>query len=242
MQKLLIADPSEEYCMALEEALHGAYIVRSCHDGREAQGMLQTFKPNILVLDLMMPGVDGIGLLQEAGKLEQRPAVLAVTRYISNFVMERLSQLGVGYVMLKSCELQMIIARIGDMTQQMEPPLVTRPDSRTTATNILLSLGISTKLRGYGCVREAVMLMMQDPCQSVTKELYPAVAKICGGNALQVERAIRCAIQGAWDRRDERVWRMYFPTGPDGHIPRPTNAAFISRLADRIVMSTDAVI
>ena len=237
MQKLLIADPSEEYCGILADALRGTYLVKVCQDGKDALNAIQSYRPDVLVLDLMMPGVDGIGLLKAAEKLERRPAILAMTRFVSDFMMDQVSRLGVGYVMLKSCEVQAVVARIGELTQQMERPAVTRPDARTEATNMLLALGISTKLQGYAFLREALLLSMEDPGQSVTKELYPAVGVICGGNAQQVERSIRSAIQSAWQRRDEQVWRMSFQAMPDGRIPRPTNATFISRLADRLLMS-----
>ena len=94
-----------------------------------------------------------------------------------------------------------------------------------------------TKLRGYSCVREGILLTIQNPDQRITKELYPAVAAICGGNALRVERAIRSAIESAWMNRDDRVWRMYFPPDATGQIPRPTNSEFISRLADQFALA-----
>ena len=80
-RKILIADPSESFCVALTDALRGAYQVRSCREGNEALGILQSFRPDILILDLMLSGVDGITLLQKLGKWELQPLVLATTRY-----------------------------------------------------------------------------------------------------------------------------------------------------------------
>ena len=74
---------------------------------------------------------------------------------------------------------------------------------------------------------------MRDPGQSVTKELYPAVAALCGGTAVQVERSMRSAIAAAWVRGDEQLWQMYFP----GEAERPTNTSFISRLADCVALA-----
>lgn len=239
MLKLLIADGTEEFRLALADTLRGAYVVRTCQEGMETLQMIQSFKPEVLVLDLMMPGLDGITLLQKTAEIGLRPVVLATTRFANDYVMEKTAQLGVGFVMVKPCDIGATVARIADLTQRVGPPAVTQPDSRTAASNLLLALGVPTKLRGYACLREALLEAMHDPGQSVTKELYPAVAGICGGNAVQVERSIRSAIHAAWSCRDEQIWRLYFQPGPDGAVPRPTNAAFISRLTDRLLLSRE---
>lgn len=235
MQKLLIADSSEEFCMALVDALKGAYIVKVCQEGRETLKTLQSFAPDILVLDLLLPGLDGISLLHAASDLEPRPVVLAVTRFASDYVMEHITRLGVGYVMMKPVDIHAVVSRLAELTERLTPQKVTPVDDRTAVTNMMLTLSVPTKLRGYSCLREALLLTMKNPDQSVTKELYPAVAAICGGNAIQVEHSIRSAINAAWLNRNEQVWQQYFLPGPDGAVPRPTNAAFISRLADRLI-------
>ena len=239
MQKLLIADKTEEFRRALADAVQRDYLIKTCQDGAQTLEMIRSFQPNALVLDLMMPGMDGISLLQKMAEMESRPVILATTRFSNDFVLERVSRLGVGYVMLKPCPVEAVAARLADLTGRGEISEVARLDCRGEATNMLQELGLSAKLKGYTCVREAVLLKMQDPAQSATKELYPAVAKICGGNAVQVEKAIRSAIHAAWERRNETLWRRYFQSGPDGGIPRPTNATFISRLADCLAVSRE---
>ena len=239
MLKLLIADGTDEFRLALADTLRGAYMVRSCQEGMETLRLLQSFKPDVLVLDLMMPGLDGITLLQKMAELELRPVVLATTRFANDYVLERTAQLGVGFVMVKPCDLRATAARIADLTQRVAPPAVTQLEPRTAASNLLLTLGVPTKLRGYNYLREALLQDIRDPSQSVTKELYPAVGAVCGANKDQVERSIRSAISTAWNRRDDQVWRLYFQPGPDGSVPRPTNAAFISRLAERLMLSMD---
>ena len=118
------------------------------------------------------------------------------------------------------------------MAEELQPPTVTLADPRTTVSNMLLRLGIPTKMRGYAFLREAVLVMAHDRTQSVTKELYPTVARRCGGNPLQVERTIRAAIHSAWDNRDESAWNQVFRTS--GPIPRPTNSTMISLLAEQL--------
>ena len=155
-----------------------------------------------------------------------------MTNFLSNYVVEACQKLGVSYLMRKPCDLDATARRVRDMAEELRPPTVTLADPRTTVSNMLLRLGIPTKMRGYAFLREAVLVMAHDRTQSVTKELYPTVAKRCGGNPLQVERTIRAAIHSAWDNRDESAWQQVFHT--DGPIPRPTNSAIISLLAEQL--------
>ena len=237
---MLIADASEEFGGALADMVRGAYILRSCRDGREALAILNSFRPDILVLDLMLPGLDGISILRQAAASGLRPMVLATSRYVSDYVVEAMSQLGVGYLMVKPCDVRATVARLGDLTQRLKQPLFTQPDPRTAVSNILLTLGVPTKLRGYTYLREAVLEKMRNPNQSITKELYPTVAALCCATPVQVERSIRSAIATAWTQRDEQVWQLYFSSHPEVRNLRPTNAAFISRLADSVALSLRA--
>lgn len=234
---MLIADASEEFRTALAESLTGAYSVRMCQEGKQALQILCSLKPDVLVLDLMLPGLDGISLLQEAAEAGLRPMVLATTRFVNDYVLESAERLGVGYLMVKPCDVKATVSRIADLSQHLKPVAVSQPDSQTVVTNMLLSLGVPTKLKGFACLREAVLESMRDPGQLMTKELYPKVAKICEGSAIQVERSIRSAIAAAWEHRDEQVWRMYFKPNQEGLLKRPTNAAVISCLANLVSMN-----
>ena len=238
--KMLIADSSEEFASALADMVRGAYILRRSRDGLETLEALHVFRPDILVLDLMLPGLDGISVLRQAAAAGLQPMVLATSRYVSDYVVDAAGQLGVGYLMVKPCDVRATVARLGDLSQRLRQPLFTQPDPRTAVSNLLLTLGVPTKLRGYAYLREGILERIRDPAQSVTKELYPAVAALCCATPIQVERSIRSAIAAAWSRRDEQVWRLYFQPDPDGTIPRPTNAAFLSRLADSVALALSA--
>ena len=224
--KLLIADGNEEFRRALAAELEGAYHVRCCGDGKEALSLLRSFVPDVLVLDLMLPELDGISLLQSAASAGLCPMVLVTSRFYNDYILGALGELSVGYMMRKPCDIR--------------APLVTPPDPQTQVTNLLLSLNIPSKLRGYAYLREAIPRMMKDPDQPITKVLYPAVGAVFGCKGTHVERSIRSAIDTAWKQRDDRVWQRYFRVGSDGVIPRPSNAAFISRLADALRLNQDA--
>lgn len=240
MRKILIADSSEEFAAALTETLRGTCHIRVCYNGMQALEELRSYRPDVLVLDLMLPELDGISLLQTAAQEEIVPNTLAVTRFVSPYVTESVTRLGVSYVMVKPCDIGAVADRVRDLKQQAKRPAVAQPDMRNTVSNVLISLRVPTKLRGYGCAREAVLCLMQDPDMSITKELYPAVAAICDGNAAQVERAIRGAINAAWTNQDEAIWRKYFQPCADGTIPRPSNAEFLLRIADRLTLEQES--
>ena len=237
--KVLIADASEEFSLALSSILRGKYQVCCVDEGHEALQLARSFMPDILVLDLMLPGLDGITLLSQAAESGIHPMVLATTRYPSNYALESAARLGVSFVMVKPCDIQAVADHVCDISHMLKAPILSSPDPRSLVSGILLRLGVSTKLRGYAYIREAVLLMVKDPQQSITKELYPAIGALCGATAVQVERSARSAIHAAWEHRDVNTWQFYFAPDKTGGIPRPTNAAFISRLADLLI--TDAI-
>lgn len=231
-QKLLIAEGTEDFRLALTDALRGAYRICACGDGLQTREQLKLFRPDILVLDMMLPGLDGISLLQWAAAQEICPMVLATTRFLNDYVLEALGKLGVGYVMVKPCELSATVARISDLSQRIRQPVLALPDQRTRISNLLLALGVPTKLRGYAYLREAILLDIENPGQSITKVIYPEVARQCGCEAMHVERSIRSAIQAAWVHREEHLWQLYFPKETGATLRWPTNGAFLTRLAD----------
>lgn len=235
--KLLIADGNEEFREALAEALQGTYYVRTCRTGKEAMALLRSFGPDVLVVNLILPEVDGITLMEDAAASGIRPMVLATTPLENPYILECITRLGVDYMMLHPCEVSATVARIRDLSRRLNAPVISLPDPKTQVSNLLLSLGIPTRLKGYNLAREAILLMAKDPDLAITKELYPAVAAICGGDTNHVERSIRSAVAAAWANRDDRIWKQYFKPGPDGVIRRPTNGTFITRLADSLRLS-----
>ena len=162
--------------------------------------------------------------------------VLAITKFASDYLAESAHRLGVGYMMVKPCDVSAIVSRLREMTELYGSTEPVRQDPWVTVSSVLLTLGISTKLRGYSYLREAILETMRCPGQMVTKELYPKVAKTCGATNTQVERSIRSAISKAWEQRDEAVWWQFFRIDGEGKLERPTNAIFISCIAERIGM------
>ena len=230
MPNLLIVDGSDEFRAALSQALQSHFRIHCCKTGKEALEYALRQHPDVMVLDLMLPGLDGFSLLSSLRDARICPIVLATTRLLSDYIVERTVQLNVGYLMVKLCDVTATAQRVLELSQE-QIPQIPKSNPRTLISDTLLDLGISTKLKGFAYLQEAVLLMAENPGLSVTKELYPAVGSICNSSGMLVERSIRSAVDGAWRKRDDQVWRQYFRADASGVIPRPSNTLFISSLA-----------
>ena len=234
MRKLLIADCNEEYRTALAAALCSKYHVLCCRSGSEALALLQQEHPDIFVLDLMLPELDGLTLLERIAASGICPMVLAATPIFSEYVISCAQRLGIEYLVRKPCAIEAVASRIQDLSLRLKSPKP-KIDPASYVTELLLSLDISTKHNGFAYLREAIVLMAKDPAQSVTKVLYPEVARICDCHKENVERSIRTALDKAWERRDTEKWQQYFPNARQ----RPSNAVFISRLAEALLLEEE---
>ena len=239
MQKLLIVDTAEDFCSALADALKGDYIVRTCNDGETALEMMGTFSPELLVLYLTIAGIDGLSVVQMISDGRRKPGILATTRFLSDYVREAASRIGIDYMVVKPCNIKALLARLADLAEKCKNRGVVHQDYKASVANLLLTLGFSTNCKGYNYLREAISTYAKDPGQTMTKELYPAVGKKYGASALQVERAMRTAIEKAWKRRDNETWGRYFILLTDGEIAKPCNSEFISRLADVLILQKE---
>lgn len=230
MKRLLIADSSQDLCLELTRRLQGQFEICSCSRGDQVLVLAERFQPNIMLLDLMMPGGDGIGILQDLFLAGHHPKVLAVSRYVSEYMLQWLEKFQVCYVMRKPCDLRKVAVRLSHLAQDADE----EASVCQKIHEILLTLGFRSNLTGYRYLAEAVELFYRNPEQSMTKELYPSTASKFGATGQQVERAIRCCIQDAYEKRRDELWRLYFPTGRDGRVRSVTNSHFIARIVDII--------
>ena len=234
MRKLLIADCSEDYRTALAAVLRSQYHVLCCRSGTEALALLHQERPDIFVLDLMLPELDGLTLLERISSNGICPMVLAVTPILSDYVFSCAQRLGIEYLVRKPCDIEAIASRVRDLSHRLKAP-EPKMDPDSYIRNLLLSLDLSTKHNGYTYLREAILLMAKDPAQSVTKMLYPEIARTNGCHKENVERSIRTALDRAWEKRNPQTWQKYFPNAQQ----RPSNAVFISRLAEALLLEEE---
>lgn len=234
MRKLLIVDGSEVQRDALREVFHKTYEVTECADGGTAVELIRSLKPDVLILELSIPVKDGITVLREA-RDDLPGVILATTVYPVDYVYLTLMELGVGYIMLKPCDVGAIASHIASLEQLAGESAPVSVGAIAEATGHLQTLGVQSHLDGYQQLRVGIPLYAQDPAQNICKELYASVAVICGkDNPKQVERCMRSAIRSAWEQRDNNVWSGYFEQEEDGAVSCPSNKVFIARLAEKM--------
>ncbi len=234
MPKLLIADNDDEFRQSLCDVLKDRCNLRSCSTGQQALELLRSFRPDVLILDLMLPELDGITLLNHAHEAGILPAVLTLSTFQSNYISSSLQKLGIHYMMSKPCNLAAIADHIQDMTADLVPTPTPVFDVKSAIADLLLSIGYSTKHDGYHYLLAAIPIFAQDMNQCMTKHLYPAIAKPLNRDPRSIERSIRNATMIAWKKHDSPARQLYFPTAPDGSVPRPTNKVLVSHLADAL--------
>lgn len=234
--KILIADSQEEFRDALADALTGVGQLRTTDDGLQALQLVQSFDPDILVLDTMLPGMDGMTLSERIQELGFRPGILAITRHNSPFFLQSCEDLPIDYIMMKPCALDAAVSRILCMAQVVRPRSFSLPEPKTRLSSMLLDLDISPARDGSKFVKESILQILEDPDQKVTKHIYPAVAKHHNTTVNCVEHSIRDLLHKSWQRRNDAMWRSYFPTPADKTVPRPTNDSFIRHMAELLAL------
>lgn len=241
---IIIADNSEEFCRSLSDALQKTRafeILGTATDGDRAISLVQELHPQILVLDLMLSKRDGIAVLKAISSMESRPAVLATSGFITDYVASASAGLGVSYLMLKPCDMEAMVERLqelrGDTSRTKALcPRGCKENIETMVTNIIHEIGVPAHIKGYQYLREAIIIAVgdMDVINAITKVLYPQVAKTFGTTPSRVERAIRHAIEVAWDRGDLDTLQRFFGYTVSNTKGKPTNSEFIALIADKL--------
>ena len=241
---VLIADSSEEFCGALTSALQragGFQVVGTAGDGEQAIRLIQDRKPEVLVLDLMLSKQDGISVLKAVSSLDRKPVTLATSAFVTDYVSAAAAGLGVRYLMLKPCDMNVLVERLeeirgGESPRYPAPRRTDKTSIETMVTNIIHEIGVPAHIKGYQYLREAIIIAVDDMdvINAITKVLYPQVAKTFQTTPSRVERAIRHAIEVAWDRGDLDTLQSFFGYTVSNTKGKPTNSEFIALIADRL--------
>lgn len=221
--RLQIVDSSEVFCTALKESLPSTVDVAVCLDGGLAISEICDFRPDILVLSAALPGNDGFYILQAVQNAGIRPMVLMLIPFISDYISGRAADLKVDHTMCKPCDMCAVLACIGYFQDTI---LGIRDPVRTRVRNLLLDMGFRTNLCGYRYLVSALCILIEHPEQSLTKELYPYVAKQHKGSWQQIEHGIRLSVADAWENRNPDAWKRYF----SNEKRKPTNSVFLTRI------------
>ncbi len=240
---LLIADTGEDFCVSLSAQLgrSGMWrVVGTASDGERAIALIKERKPQILVLDLMLPKQDGLSVLKAISAMENKPLVLATSGFITDYVASAAANLGVRYLMLKPCDMTALVERLeelrGGPAQQPNLPQTEKGSIEALVTSIIHEIGVPAHIKGYQYLREAIIIAVNDMdvINAITKVLYPQVAKTFQTTPSRVERAIRHAIEVAWDRGDLDTLQRFFGYTVSNTKGKPTNSEFIALIADKL--------
>lgn len=225
MGRVLIVEPAEVFAQIIAKHCFAGDDVRFCADGCAALPELEAWQPDILLLDLTLPYKDGLAVLREAAFLP--PRILVISYLSDPYLMHTLGALGVGYVLTMPTP-----SGVTQALQYLEEhPAGVRTDLRGAVVTHLRRLRIPENKDGYRMLVLGLPLFMEDPEQTLGKELYPAIVRAMGGGtAKTVEHSIRYTIQTAWEHRDDSVWSKYFARNSRGQIPRPTVKKFLTSL------------
>jgi two-component system response regulator (stage 0 sporulation protein A) len=244
--RVLLADDNNEFCDVVRNYLEkseGIDVVATANDGEDALSKIAAHKPDVAVLDCVMPKLDGMGVLE---RLKHSNPHKTVCIMLSGITQERVTldalNLGAEYYMVKPFDMASLATRI----KQFKDKPVYRTDTHSHSkpgisieakvTNVLHEIGVPAHIRGYHYMREAILMAIDDldVLNYITKELYPTIAKKCGTTPSRVERAIRHAIEVAWSRGKIDAIENIFGYTVNNAKGKPTNSEFIALISDRL--------
>ncbi len=242
MYRVMLANSSEDYSISLTATLKQSdryAVVGYANDGVRASDMLHEVDPEILVVDMMLPQADGISVIKTANAMEKPPMLLVLADFMTEFVSSLLVSLGVQYVLLKPCPTRAVLERLDEMRNAMQRRPYGRSrdiDVEAMVTSMIHEIGVPAHIKGYQYLREAIIIAVRDMevINAITKVLYPQVAKTFATTPSRVERAIRHAIEVAWDRGDLETLQRFFGYTVSNTKGKPTNSEFIALIADKL--------
>ena len=243
MYRVLLANSSEDFSASLSAILKQSdryVVVGTAHDGVRAIELLREVRPEFLVVDTMLSQADGIAVIKAANALEKKPFVLVLADFMTEFISNLRVSLGVHYVLLKPCTGRAVLVRLDEMreslTARKQPGRVHKANIEAMVTSMIHEIGVPAHIKGYQYLREAIIIAVgdMDVINAITKVLYPRVAKTFATTPSRVERAIRHAIEVAWDRGDLDTLQRFFGYTVSNTKGKPTNSEFIALIADKL--------
>lgn len=259
---ILIADDNQEFAHTLAKYIqeqNEMEVIGIAKDGEEAIDMITNINPDIALLDVIMPQLDGIGVLEKLNmiKLDKKPICIMLSAVGQDKITQKAVGLGAEYYIVKPFDIEILIKRIkglknykpkqGELNyinkeikqQYVEISNIetkNRDNLEALVTNIIHEVGVPAHIKGYQYLREAIMMVVDnvEVINQITKGLYPQIATKFKTTPSRVERAIRHAIEVAWGRGDQQVVESIFGYTISASKGKPTNSEFIAMIADKL--------
>ncbi|MBR2293020.1 MAG: sporulation transcription factor Spo0A [Clostridia bacterium] len=250
--KILIADenPAQRQALASELRRMGFRNVEEAANGEDALIKIGRFHPDVAILDVWLSKLDGIGVLRNCKSLrfedDLPPAFIIVSMVSNQSIFMEAARAGADLCLLKPYNVESLCQHIHSLSENRknanaDAPVLAEgeqkaPDIEAQVTKIIHQIGVPAHIKGYQYLRTAILLTVRDSemINSVTKALYPSVAKKYSTTTSRVERAIRHAIEVAWDRGDVDTLNSYFGYTIQNNRGKPTNSEFIAMIADNL--------
>lgn len=255
---VLIADDNKEFGEILSEYLQShndIEVIGVAKDGLEAYQVIEKKKPDVAILDIIMPHLDGLGVLEKINmaQIPKRPLCIMLTAVGQDKITQKAMALGAEYYIVKPFDMDILVNRIRELKkingskvsffkteqsgEQRVPYVNTSIKSlETEVTNIIHEIGVPAHIKGYQYLRDAIIMVVKDieVINSITKLLYPTIAKMYNTTPSRVERAIRHAIEVAWSRGQMETIDSLFKYTVNVGKGKPTNSEFIAMIADKL--------
>ncbi|MGN1113998.1 MAG: sporulation transcription factor Spo0A [Oscillospiraceae bacterium] len=247
--KILIGDDTAQYGVSCASELRslGFYVITRPKDGMIVYDAIKNEAPDVAVIEGVMPNLDAIELIKKIQSSSyKKPKFIVTGSYENSFIEQQVMQEGASYYMLRPFDIKILGERIKALlnidTDINADLSVMRakdnPNLEIIVTDIIHQIGVPAHIKGYHYLREAIIESVNDKemLESVTKLLYPSVAKKFDTTPSRVERAIRHAIEIAWDRGDLDILNSFFGYTINTGKGKPTNSEFIALITDKICL------
>ena len=220
------------------EQEEGYRVVGSVGNGEEALSLLESREPDLAVMDTALPGMDGLAILRRLKEAGSPVKVILASAFFRDAVVAQAAELGACYFLPKPFAVPALLERMEGLFLPAAAPEDHGAARKNLVTAVIHEIGVPAHIKGYQYLREAILIAVEDMevINAVTKVLYPEVAKRFATTPSRVERAIRHAIEVAWDRGDLETLQKYFGYTVSNSKGKPTNSEFIAMIADRLVL------
>lgn len=245
--KILIGDDTTEFGKTCVNALktYGIDVYTCKKDGNVLIRDIKKLEPDVVLGDIFMPNTDMLGVLKaiKQAELKVKPLVMVMSSFDNPTLEKELIENGAAYYFIKPFDIEVMVERIILMTglkkkniEKLPVSVNSERDLELMITEIIHQIGVPAHIKGYHYLRDAIILSVNDTeyINSITKLLYPTVAKMHSTTSSRVERAIRHAIEVAWDRGNIDVLDAYFGYTINNGRGKPTNSEFIAMIADKL--------